>query len=353
MRLQSPKFIYSLHEDKQAAHMTVTTPQLYPLKFLELAGFNQQEILALASIGKEADSNEQATKEKSLVHLLPAAVTLRGDASYALQLGQIDLVPYLGFFGYALQSCSNLRQVLNLLLRYHPLIVRQDIRWELHETDDLVTARFTITIGSLDQKRLMAELVFSNFFTVAKYLSGESFAAEAIHLQYLKPNHSVVYKKYLPAPLKFEQPYNQIIISKTLLDLPVKTANPANYLVFQQQCEEMLRDLNRIENTSTAVRRLLMREAGVFPNIDQVAEQLHMSKSTLGRRLDSEATSFRTITDEVKNLLAKEYLTNTGLTVTDIAHLLDYTDTANFRRAFVRWNKMPPSEFSQVADAKI
>ena len=72
-------------------------------------------------------------------------------------------------------------------------------------------------------------------------------------------------------------------------------------------------------------------------------------KSTLGRRLESESTSFRAITDQVKNLLAKEYLTNTELSVADIAHLLDYTDTANFRRAFVRWNGKTPNAYRHSA----
>ncbi len=329
----------------------MTKSQLSPLNFLELAGFGPEEILALASADKEADANEQARKNKSLVHLLPVAVSLRKDTSYALQLGQINPIPHFGFFGYALQSCSDLRQVLNLLLRYHPLIVRQDLRWELYEVDDWVAARFTINIGNPDQKRLMAELAFVSFFTMAKYLTGEVVTATAVHIKHSKPDYYKAYKKFLPTPLKFDQPYNQIIISKALLDVPVKMADPAGHVVFQQQCETMLRDLNRIENTSAAVRRLLIQAAGNFPNIDQVARQLHMSKSTLGRRLDSESTRFRIITEEVKNLLAKEYLTHTELTVADIAHLLDYTDTANFRRAFVRWNKIPPSEFRGITNA--
>ncbi|MFT7500434.1 MAG: AraC-like DNA-binding protein, partial [Rheinheimera aquimaris] len=39
--------------------------------------------------------------------------------------------------------------------------------------------------------------------------------------------------------------------------------------------------------------------------------------------------------------------TKTNLTVADIAHLLSYSETVNFRRAFVRWNGMTPSEYRQ------
>ncbi len=330
---------------KLTSDMNMPKTQLTTIKFLELAGFNPEEIAILASTGKEAASSEQTKKNISLVHLLPAAASLRKDASTALQLGQINTVPYLGFFGYALQSCANLRQALNLILRYHPLIVGHNIHWEFYPIEESIAIRFTITIGSPDQNRLMAELAFANFFTVAKYLTGETCSATEVQFKHSKPDYYKVYKKHLPAPVSFDCPYNQILMSNALLDLPVKMANPVDHVVFQQQCEEMLRDLNRIENTSAAVRRLLIQSAGNFPNIDQAAQHLHMSKSTLGRRLESESSSFRTITDEIKNLLAKEYLMRTELTVADIAHLLDYTDTANFRRAFVRWNKITPNEF--------
>lgn len=325
--------------------MNMPKTQLSTIKFLELAGFNREEIAMLASDGKEAASSEQKNKNKSLVHLLPAAASLRKDASTALQLGQINTVPYLGFFGYALQSCADLRQVLNLLLRYHPLIVGHNIHWEFHPIEESIAIRFIMTIGSPEQNRLMAELAFANFFSVAKHLTGETCTAIEVQFKHSKPEYYNVYKKHLPAPISFDSPYNQILISNGLLDLPIKTANPADHIVFQQQCEEMLRDINRIENTSAAVRRLLIQSAGNFPNIDQAAQHLHMSTSTLGRRLKSESSSFRTITDEIKNLLAKEYLMRTELTVADIAHLLDYTDTANFRRAFVRWNNVPPNEY--------
>ena len=116
-------------------------------------------------------------------------------------------------------------------------------------------------------------------------------------------------------------------------------------MIFQQQCEDLLRSLNRIENFSAAIRRILINAAGEFPDINQVANKLHVSESTLRRRLGNESTNFRAICDEVRNLLACEYLSTTKLTVAEIASLLDYSEPVSFRRAFVRWNGMTPSDF--------
>ena len=118
-------------------------------------------------------------------------------------------------------------------------------------------------------------------------------------------------------------------------------------MVFYQQCEEMLRSLTTGEKITTEVRRLLLQSAGDFLNISQIAKHLNMSERTLRRNLTSESVSFRALFEEVRDLLAREYLTKTDLIVADIAYLLSYSETVNFRRAFVRWNSMTPSEYRQ------
>ena len=62
-----------------------------------------------------------------------------------------------------------------------------------------------------------------------------------------------------------------------------------------------------MENTSAAVRRLLIHSAGAFLNISEVADQLHVTERTLRRRLIDEATNFRTSFDEIRNVLAQNY----------------------------------------------
>jgi AraC-like DNA-binding protein len=129
--------------------------------------------------------------------------------------------------------------------------------------------------------------------------------------------------------------------------MPVKTADISNHVVFNLQCEEMLNGLTSAEETTAVVRQLLMESAGEFFNISQVAERLFVSERTLRRRLKSESTSFKAVLEEVRNLLAQKYLSQTDLSVGDIAHMLDYAETVNFRRAFRRWNNEIPSHYRE------
>ena len=210
-------------------------------------------------------------------------------------------------------------------------------------------------MGTAVQQQLFAELVFSNLVAGGRSLYGstvERAEGVEIHLSYSRPAHSACYKRAFNAPITFDCEHNQLFLSAQVFDTPVKTANRTLHVVFQQQCEEMLRGLKSVEETTAAVRQLLIESAGDFLDIAQVAERLHVSERTLRRQLEAESTSFRAVLDEIRDLLAREYLTKTELTIADIAHLLDYAETVSFRRAFARWNGVTPNNYRQQKMAR-
>ena len=285
--------------------------------------------------------------EDALV-LLEAAVDLSGDPSLMIRLGQELGIKSYGSFGFALMSCANVRESIQLLLRYGQVLFRPS--WEVHELKGGLILRAQITKGTARQQQCIAELLSSTLFAVGRALYGgkvERSEGAKIFFTHQQPLYSASYHQAFKTPITFDAEHNQVFLPSDVLDIPVRTADRAKHIVFQQQCEEMLRGLNAVEKTTVAVRQLLIQSAGDFLDIAQVASRLHMSERTLRRRLERESTNFRIIIDEVKNLLAREYLTKTQLIVADIAHLLDYAETVSFRRAFVRWNGVTPREYQQ------
>jgi len=204
-----------------------------------------------------------------------------------------------------------------------------------------------MTTGSPAQQQLITELCFSLLSAVGNSLQRSPIKGAEIQLSYPEPTHSAHYQNAFSVPVRFNCEYDQVFLPAELLDTPIRSANASEHVVFHQQCEEMLRSLDSVEKTITDVRRLLMQSAGQFLSITQVAERLHVSERTLRRRLDAESSSFKAVLEEIRNLLAKEYLTKTELTVAEIAWLLSYEETGNFRRAFVRWNGETPSDYRQ------
>lgn len=284
---------------------------------------------------------------KALV-LLEAAVQLSGVPSLMLRLGQALGISAYGSFGFALMSCASLRESIDLLLRYGHVVFRPT--WTAHAHEGGLLLRVLLTRGNAAQQQLVSELSFSNVVALGRALYGtEVERAEGVEVQlsYETPEYVASYGSVFRVPVRFNAEHSQLFLPAHVLDTPVRTANRSQHVVFQQQCEEKLRGLNTAEKTTAAVRQVLIESAGDFLDINQVAESLHVSERTLRRRLEAESTSFRATLEEVRDLLAREYLRETELTIADIAHLLNYSETVNFRRAFVRWNRVTPSQYRQ------
>ena len=78
--------------------------------------------------------------------------------------------------------------------------------------------------------------------------------------------------------------------------------------------------------------------------MDHVATHLGVPGRTLRRKLRDEETSFRDLFDQSRAEVAIKYLRDTEMTVDDIARALGFSETANFRHAFRRWNHASPKE---------
>ena len=312
---------------------------------LENAGVTPDQLISRSGLQGYSASGQAVLAGADSLLLLETAVELAGDPSLAIRLGQGVGIASYGAFGFALMSCANLRESILLLLRYGKVFFEPN--WESHDHDGGLLLRLNLTLGTPAQQRLVTELCFSQLSFVGSSLYRGRIEGAELHFNFPKPSHSAFYKSALKAALKFDCVHSQLFLPAQVLDVPVRTANPSEHVVFHQQCEEMLRGLKSVEKTTAAVRRLLIQSAGEFPDIAQVAQRLYVSERTLRRRLEAESTSFRTTFEEVRDLLAREYLAKTELTVADIAHLLDYSETVNFRRAFVRWNGVTPSHYRQ------
>ena len=312
---------------------------------LEKAGVTPDQLFSQSRLqGYPASAQAVLAGADSLV-LLETAVELAGDPCLAIRLGQGVGIASYGAFGFALMSCANLRESILLLLRYGKVFFEPN--WESHDHDGGLFLRLNLTVGTPAQQMLVTELCVSQLSFVGSSLHRGRLEGAELHFNFPRPPHSACYKSALNAAVKFDCEHSQLFLPAQVLDMPVRTANPSEHVVFHQQCEEMLRGLKSVEKTTAAVRQLLIQSAGEFLDIAQVADSLHVSERTLRRRLEAESTSFRSTFEEVRDLLAREYLAGTDLTVAEIAHLLDYSETVNFRRAFVRWNGVTPSQYRQ------
>ncbi|HEY3655584.1 MAG TPA: AraC family transcriptional regulator [Steroidobacteraceae bacterium] len=123
------------------------------------------------------------------------------------------------------------------------------------------------------------------------------------------------------------------------------TGNPE---VARQSDAISSRYLARIEryNIVARVREVLtQRLPGSEPSQEAVAEVLNVSARTLQRKLGDSGTTFKEIFDETRHAMALAYLGSPQHSVNEITHLLGFSCSSSFTRAFRRWTGLSPSDW--------
>ena len=305
------------------------------------SGFTTEDIIKNAKI----DLNKPI-QEIDLPRIIDYAYNYTKDEALMIKLGQRVDVTYFGSFGFALMSCSSLSEAIKLINRYQLLLgtgINFNVLSDSHNSQ--YTLRVSLSVLSNLQKKLLTELIISQSIYLLKTILNNDKLKFTISFQHEGIDKKELYESILKCNVKFNQLHNEISVPIDLSKEKLVTANSAVHIIYEEQCERLLRDLNKVENFSAATRRMLLQAGDDLPDIKKVAFKLHMSESTLRRRLKEESSSYRIICDEVRDVLAKKYLTTTNLTISDIAMLLNYSEAASFRRAFVRWNKVTPNDY--------
>ena len=115
-----------------------------------------------------------------------------------------------------------------------------------------------------------------------------------------------------------------------------------------EQAEKYLRSLYEQDNVAEQLKRMLAElMAAGEANADTACRALLLSRRTLQRRLRAEKTSFQKVLQEVRAILAVNYLSDKRLNGLEVAMLLGYSSISSFTTAFKSWYDMPPAEYRQ------
>lgn len=124
-----------------------------------------------------------------------------------------------------------------------------------------------------------------------------------------------------------------------------------NALMYRQltdQTERYIRSLyNQDDIAGELKRKLADLMARGEANADAACRALKLSRRTLQRRLKAEKTSFQKVLQEVREVLAVNYLSDARLKSLEIAMLLGYSNISTFTTAFKSWYDIPPAEYRQ------
>ena len=270
------------------------------------------------------------------------ALAITQEPALGLLLGERLPVNTHGMLGYAAMNSGTLRQALELFERFMPLRTSLlSMNHEIHGSEVRVVFGEPRPLG--DIRGTVLEAVMLTVKNALDYISLGTCGISRVAFPFAEPEHAALARDLFRCEVGFGQTWAGFALPLDAIDLPLKLADSATFQEAALICQRELEKLASRESASTRVRRIMLEKQNGFPSLNVTARLLHMTPRTLHRRLIDEGTSFKEILEDVRHMLAVEHLRSGHLTIQEIAYTLGYTDLANFRRAFKRWEGVPPS----------
>jgi AraC-like DNA-binding protein len=154
------------------------------------------------------------------------------------------------------------------------------------------------------------------------------------------------YQRAFGVPPEFGAAQNALIFDAALLDLPFRTADPYLRHFLVTQADELMARLEpEARMASRVVQALnLLLSKGQPLTLDEVAATLKLPVRRVRLLLESEGETFRELLNTVRREAAAHYLKQ-GLTVSQTAYLLGFSEPSALQHAFKRWYKQSAGQF--------
>lgn len=303
--------------------------------------------LSEAQLGDPAFNVPYAVFER----LVEDALVASGEPALGLLIGERLLASTHGIVGYAAMNSGTIRQAIDLLERFAPLrISLLAISHELHGDEVRVRFRPTHPVAAIE--RPLLEAVVLSIKNVLDAISMGSCKVRAVAFPFAAPDYADLARGLFGCDVRYGEGWAGIAVPSAVLDVPLELADPLAFEEAARICQRELDKLRANGSLAARVRRLLLEKQNGFPSLQLTARMFHMTPRTLHRRLLDEGTSFRELLEEVRHTLAIEHLKSGRFSIEEIAYTLGYSDLANFRRAFKRWESVPPSEYRARGSAQ-
>ena len=276
--------------------------------------------------------------------LLERCATLTGCSYFGLLLGSRYDHRALGFPGEFMANSPNLGAALTGFVSLQHSNSRGASAY-LHQAGDCWVLGYGIyepdTVGRDDIYALSVALMLN----AIRSLTGGAAEPNEILFSIRKPSEVGQYAALLRhSHVRFDELQTALVFPRSALDTPIQGAQPSELERLKKLAlaASPASDTAWTDRVKHAMRPLLLQGE---PTSATMAAFLGVSKRTLYRHLEAEGASFQPLLDQVRYGMARELLTITELSISEIADALAYSSHSHFTGAFRRWSGATPSEW--------
>ena len=311
-----------------------------------MPAFSWRRCCRRPELTSEQIGNDSARlNSRSVIKLLELGAVAAHDDLLGFHLARGYDLRELGLFYYVLASSDTVAEGLRRAERYSR-IVNEGIALRFSASPETT---ITLTYVGVERAghRHQIEFWLTSLVRLFRQLTNRQLRPSRIGMVHRRAKTPTEMKLHFGCEITFGAMVDEVVFPEAVQTMSMVSADPHLNKLLVQFCEEALayRDHSHPSLPSdleSEIARLLPHGRATAT---EVAHRLGMSHRTLARRLASEGRTFSAILDELRTDLAKSYLSEENLPISEIAWLLGYQEVSAFTHAFKRWTGATPSEF--------
>ena len=312
---------------------------------LHAAGVQSAPLLSRAGLTVEQiDDPGVRLPVQSQIKILELAAEALPDDFLGFHLAQDYDLREIGLFYYVLASSEILADALQRAERYSGIVNEGFSLQARIAKETAITLRYVDIDRRSDRHQIEFWLI--SLVRLCRQLTNRRLVPSRVKVMHRRDEIPPEFRSYLGCEIEFGSNVDEVVFPAAIKLMPIVSADPYLNRLLEKYCEEALahrpaKGATLRSNVENAITPLLPHGKA---SAGEVARQLGMSHRTLARRLAAEELTFSEIQTELKTDLAKRYLRDGDLPISQIAWLLGYREVSAFTHAFKRWTGTTPRQ---------
>ena len=186
------------------------------------------------------------------------------------------------------------------------------------------------------------------WYALCGWLIGRSIDLQAANIAgpFVSDKYREGLKRVFQCPVEYGAEQNELLFAAEYLELRLVHTPESLGEFLSNAIYRLIALSSKPASTTAAIRSLIKMDfAEGLPSFEQMAENLHMSESSLRRRLIKEDTSYQNIKDQVRCEIAVEHLRYDKIKINELAGVLGFTEPSSFVRSFRSWTGLTPKAY--------
>lgn len=331
----------------EACHHTVSAS--YAQCLIDVAtrqGADRSSLLEAAALTSEALATpSQRLPLGKMIALFENAIEQCADPLIGLHMGQQVQARTFSALGYAAMSCATLGEAIALIPRYESLVYDGG-KTTVSANHRQLTVSWDAGLPASLEYQALNEVIVAGWLSFGRWITGEQGWLSEVRFRHSAPLDCSDYDRFFGCPVHFDADDNALCGPDYFTDLPLLQHDGELNTLMARQADSLLTKIQAKQTLADRISHLLddMLPKGK-PQPSHVASALHISERTLRRRLQHEGVSFTQLLNTARFARAKHYLTETPLSLLEIALLLGFNEQSSFTSAFQNWQGCSPSQY--------